>query len=182
MLVLDTPRYHLERSYEAPPPVMPGYNFSGYIGYDSNGLPIAASGREWSRIESDFSSSRLEKQERGVEELAALEERTAELIVLANLKAAAAQQQLSADISDLEWSNARARRINDQAGLVLREAAGRTLRARGRRGRPAPLVLQAASDMRHTPPAKVDVYQTVPNLPPPQLISCFAGVGPRSGP
>ncbi len=60
-----------------------------------------------------------------MEELAALGgAHRGSLIFLANLKAAAAQQQLAADISDLEWSNARARRINDQAGLVLGKPPG----------------------------------------------------------
>ena len=174
VLVVDTPRYHLERSYEAPPAVMPGYNFHGYIGYDANGLPVAANGSEWSRIERDVNSTKLETRIRGAEEVAALEERTAELIAIANYKAAAAQQQLVADIDYLERSNNLGRQISDSAAAVLRESAG------------APSGLEDDEAAWHrwyfervgysyTPPEKVDVYQSVPNLPPPQLISCFAG-------
>ena len=39
-LVIDSPRFHLVRTYEAPQPFRLASNFGGYAGYDSNGMPI----------------------------------------------------------------------------------------------------------------------------------------------
>jgi hypothetical protein len=173
VLVVDTPRYRLERSYDAPPPVTPGFNFHGYIGYDANGLPVAANGSELSRIERELSSSKLARRIEGMLDIAALEERTAELIALANFKAVAAQQRLAADIDELEWTNAENRRVADTVGALLRETAAA----------PDGLGDDEAAWHRwyfervgysYTPPPQIDVYEVVPNLPAPSLISCFA--------
>src|SRR5262249_12655474 len=46
ILLVDTPRFQLTRSYDAPAAFRLGSNFFGYVGYDGNGLPVAARGRE----------------------------------------------------------------------------------------------------------------------------------------
>ena len=43
-LLIETPRYKMLRTYDAPAVFQPGANFYGYVGYDANGMPIIASG------------------------------------------------------------------------------------------------------------------------------------------
>jgi hypothetical protein len=107
-LVIDTPRYHLERSYNAPPPFTLGGNFYGYVGYDVNGLPVAIRGREL-------------REARDPAKLAEFEERTLELFALANYNAIATQEQIHEDARWLERANARAREINARVGTILRD-------------------------------------------------------------
>ena len=45
-LMIETPRFKMLRTYDAPPVFQPGSNFFGYVGYDGNGMPVIASGKE----------------------------------------------------------------------------------------------------------------------------------------
>jgi hypothetical protein len=160
VLVVDTPRYHIERSYDAPPAFSLGSNFYGYVGYDVNGLPVAIRGRE---LEGGMN----------LEKLAAIEERTAALLVNADLNARETQEWIRHDAHNLELANAQALVINSRVGKVLQDCF-------------------AAPDLgddevawhrwyfdrvgySYTPPSQVNLTQSGLNIPPPSLISCFAG-------
>jgi hypothetical protein len=167
VLVIDTPRYHITRAYDAPPPFKLSLGFSGYVGYDANGLPIALRAVEVDQLINDL--------HRGANvdlQLALVRERTQAMIAAANLKAVAAQRQLAADVQFLEQARSQTTQINACAGQALRDLAG-------------------APDLKddevawhewyydklgysYTPPPKVTVTQTLPYLPPPSLVSCFA--------
>ena len=45
-LLVETPRYKVLRTYSAPPAFALGSTFRGYVGFDGNGLPVVAAGRE----------------------------------------------------------------------------------------------------------------------------------------
>ncbi len=180
LLVVETPRFRLQRSYEAPPAVALNSSFCGYVGYDVNGLPIAINGGElgftnWvaSLPVGSGAAGALASGLRGAYVIAEAENRTAALIAAANLKADAAQEWLTADIRDLNQSNAQAVAVNARVGQILQDSFG-------------------APDLKddevawhrwyfdrigysYTPPPQVNVTEVVPNLPPPILYSCFAG-------
>ena len=52
-LAIETPRYKMLRTYDAPAVFQPGANFYGYVGYDANGMPIIASGKELRRLSTE---------------------------------------------------------------------------------------------------------------------------------
>jgi hypothetical protein len=165
MLLVDSPRFTLLRSYEAPPVA----NLRGapqYVGYDINGLPVIIRHADQGRI--------MRELQRGDQhELRAIEVQTAELIQAANIKAAAAQQWLASDVRDLEQSNADARLTNRRVAFALKTAldapdiepddpgAWRTW-------------WYDRTGYSYTPPRKVRVEQVQSNLPAPTIMSCFA--------
>ena len=128
LLVVETPRYHLERPTKPRPHSALGVGFTGYVGYDINGLPIVMTGRE---IRNRSKAALSPSVGSGVAifatalpsqyVMAQAEQRTAVAIAAANLKAAAAQEWLAADIRDLEQSNARAAAVNARVGQILRQ-------------------------------------------------------------
>ncbi len=128
VLIIDTPRYHVERTYNAPLPFQPGYNFNGYIGYDLNGLPIAVRGRE---IKEGIS-------------LEAAEYRTMGWILNAQAKAIATQGQLEEDARSIDRANARGVVVNARVAAILKESFG-ALTPQGRGGRLAPTGTSIAS-------------------------------------
>jgi hypothetical protein len=184
LLVVETPRYHLERSYDAPPAFALGTSFHGYVGYDPNGLPIAMSGFDLDDLR--FAVGSVSKSQgvagvvasglRGQAVMAAAENRTAALVAAANLKAAAAQEQLAADIGDLNRSNDRAVAVNARVARFLEATCG------------APRLNDDEDAWRrwyfdrigynYTPPPRVYVTDVEPSLPPPILYSCFAAGTP----
>ena len=134
VLVVDTPRYHLERSYNAPLPFKPGFNFDGYIGYDLNGLPIAVRGRE---IKEGIS-------------LEAAEYRTMEMILSSQANAIATQKQLEEDARG-STAPMLGERWSTRAGGRDSQGDLQCSRAQGRRGRLAPLVLRSGGLQLHAP-------------------------------
>ena len=52
-LILDTPRVRMVLTYDTPPVFLPAASFRGYVGYDANGLPVIAQGRELDRMSRD---------------------------------------------------------------------------------------------------------------------------------
>ena len=46
-LAVDTPRFHLVRTYDAPPAFTLASTFRGAVGYDANGMPFVAAGPRW---------------------------------------------------------------------------------------------------------------------------------------
>jgi hypothetical protein len=184
LLVVETPRYHLERSYDAPPAFALDASFHGYVGYDPNGLPIAMGGFELDNLRfavgsvstSQGAAGVIASGMRGQAVMAAAENRTAALLAAANLKAAAAQEQLAADIGDLNRSNDRAVALNARVACILEDTCG------------APRLKDDEDAWRrwyfdrigynYAPPPKVYVTDVEPSLPPPILYSCFAAGTP----
>src|SRR5262249_55015593 len=79
-LLVETPRFRMLRTYDAPSVVLPQASFYGYVGYDDNGLPVILKGRELKSVE----TNPLKR----AATLAQGELRAAEYIALANQKAA----------------------------------------------------------------------------------------------
>ena len=50
-LVIDSPRFRITRTYDAPPAFKLGSNFYGYVGYDGNGLPVLIQGRDMKNLQ-----------------------------------------------------------------------------------------------------------------------------------
>jgi hypothetical protein len=110
-LIVDTPRYHLERDYAAPGPFNFSSTFYGYVGYDVNGLPVAIPGREL-------------RYGLTPEKLWWYEEETALLIEGARVNAQRTQQQILDDVARLERANERTRAANARAAAILQESFG----------------------------------------------------------
>jgi hypothetical protein len=168
-LVIDSPRFRLTRTYEAPPVA----NLVGarqYVGYDINGLPVIIRAKDLARVMNELQAD-------NTIELRAIEAQTAQLILAANLKAAAAQQWLANDIRDLEQSNANARLTNMRVAYALKTTVG------------APDLAADDPDSwrtwwydrigyTYTRPPKVELTQYNFNLPAPTIMSCFAAGTP----
>jgi tetratricopeptide (TPR) repeat protein len=170
-LAVATPRFRTLRTYDAPPAFLLGSTFRGYVGYDANGMPFVAAGAELDRI------ARLPMLGVQVGAMAAIEARTRELLQSANLKAAAAQQQLSSDIDAIESFNSDSAAVNQRIIPVIQKLAG------------AP-DLKDDEDAWHSwwydhlgyryePPPQVTVFQdSYPQLPGPTIYTCFAAGTP----
>lgn len=168
-LEVDTPRMHLIRRYDAPPVVKLGLAFSGYVGYDMFGMPFIAEGIELSDIKSD--------RRHQLADIRAVEARTAELILEANIKAEVARQRLAADIVAIERFNEQAALLHVRVAAVLAAVAG------------APDLGDDEDawhrwwydrvGYRYDPPPRITIEQdAVPQVPPPTLISCFVAGTP----
>lgn len=120
-LVVDSPRYHIERTYEAPPAFQLGSTFSGFVGCDANGVFVVAQGIELSHLRA---IERRKAYGDEIAEIRAIEARTAELVARANFTAAALQQRLAADVQDIEIYNASAAFSRERVIPVLEGATG----------------------------------------------------------
>jgi hypothetical protein len=168
-LEIDSARFHLIRTYDAPSPFALAGSFRGYVGIDANGLPLVISGRELDHLRSK------PKLADGL--LAAAEEKTIELIASAQFKAESSRQRMIADINDIEQFNATSEAINARVVPILQQAAG------------APGTLGDDEDAwnrwyyekvgyRYTPSPKLTYRQEFPQSYPPQIQSCFAAGTP----
>ena len=170
-LMVQTPRFKMLRTYDAPAVVAFSSQFYGYVGYDANGLPVVARGRELDKMnkESPYQVAR---------DLAGIEERTAEMIGLANLKALDSQQRLVADIQTIEMTNAQAASNNSLVIPVLTATLD------------APAELKDDENAwqtwwndrlgyKYDPPEQVTLAMNAsPQLPPPHVYSCFVAGTP----
>jgi hypothetical protein len=167
-LFLETSRFKVLRTYDAPPAFELGPNFFGYVGYDGNGLPVVARGRELERMARQ--SPALQAAE-----IAAIEARTMQMLVTANIKAADSQQRLLADVDAIEQNNAAIAADNPLITQVLKSAAD------------APAALRDDDEngwhtwwfdklgYRYETPPPVELQVNVsPQYPPPRVYSCFA--------
>jgi hypothetical protein len=165
-LEVETPRFKMLRTYDAPPAFQLGANFYGYVGYDSNGLPVAARGKELDKMAREGPVQRAA-------DLEAIEARTARQIADANLKAVASQQRLIADVNDIEAANAVTTACNARIASVLRATLGGPDSADDEDG-----WNQWWYDRlgyRYEPPPQQQVaVNAAPQLPPPYVMSCFA--------
>ncbi len=111
---VETPRFKMLRMYDAPPAFQLSSQFFGYIGYDDNGLPVAARGVELRKMSK-------ESPQMAAHDLEKIEARTGQLLFEANLKAVDSQARLSADVYAIELSNAQVAQINSRIVPVLTE-------------------------------------------------------------
>ncbi len=133
-LIVDTPRFQLRRTYEAPPAFRLSSTFRGFAGIDQNGLPVVISGseiddmREGESIAGSYYrppahiSSTLKNGLVAAADLRAAEIRTAQWIARANIEAQVVQQRMMADVNDIEVSNAQIKATNARVISILREA------------------------------------------------------------
>jgi hypothetical protein len=84
------------------------------VGYDSNGMPVIASGRELRAMWGG-------RPDKANVDLVAIEQRTLGMIAMANLKAISSQQQLVSDVTAIESSNAEAKALNERIATTLQE-------------------------------------------------------------
>ena len=147
LLVVETPRYHLERSYDAPPPSRSNSSFCGLRWLrrqrlaDRHQRATSSVRRTGLQASRRLGSGRSRERSPQRYVMAEAENRTAALIAAANLKAVAAQQWLAADIRDLEPVQCPGCR-GQRAGRPGPPGLVRCSRLEGRRGGLAPLVLR----------------------------------------
>jgi hypothetical protein len=172
-LAIETPRFRMLRTYDAPPVFQPGSNFHGYVGYDSNGMPVIASGKELRRMATPSGIPGW------AQNLSAIEQRTLNMITAANLKATASLQQLVSDVGAIEQSNAQAGAWNQRIAGVLQGSVD------------APATLDPGDEdgwhrwwydrlgYRYDPPAQVTLaVNASPQYPAPSVQSCFVAGTP----
>ncbi len=171
-LILETPSVRMVMTYDAPAAFQIGKSFYGYIGYDANGLPVVAQGREVK------SMSREQNPVRVAMEVRQIEERTALMFAEANIKAQAVQQRMAADVNQVEAMNAQSEAENAQVIPVLQAAAD------------APADLKEVEGAWQTwwydklgysyqSPIQVTIVQNATAvLPAPRITTCFAAGTP----
>lgn len=172
VMIIETPRVKMIRSYDAPTAFRAQDLVGGFIGFDSDGLPVAATAGQVARVNS-VNSPQLQSFAVG-----RIKERTARSIAQANLKAADSQDRMTADVASVDAANAQIVPRNARVAVVLRETMG-------------------APDLAHDedawktwyydrlgyhydPPAQVTVeVEASPQMPPPPTITdCFAAGTP----
>jgi hypothetical protein len=174
-LCVETQRYKIRRTYDAPPAFQLSPSFFGYVGYDFNGLPVVIRGRELQAMARQTPAMQAA-------DLAALEARTTQLLLAANVHAEDTQKRLMADVESIEAQNAESAQANPRISEVLKSAAG------------APDDLKdGEEDGWHTwwydrlgytyqaqtaPKMEIQVDASAFYPPPPQVYSCFAAGTP----
>ena len=176
VLLVETPRFELERSYEAPVAFTVSNQFYGYVGYDNNGLPIAVRGAELKAITADLMKGRVDAAEQLVR---SVEARTQKFLLDANIKAAVAQETMMADVREIERGNAQTKQVNSWVADVL----GETQSVPDLKDKDDEDSWQSwwydQVGYRYTPPEKVYVAQQLTNnIAPPRLYSCFVAGTP----
>ena len=114
-LAIETPRFRMVRHYDVPPAFELASSFRGYVGYDDNGLPVVAQGKELDYIK------RVALNPVAVAaKIQEIEIRTATALAQA---AEAANRLMAADIKAIEMANDEARADNASIVPVLESAA-----------------------------------------------------------
>ena len=91
-LVIDSPRFRVTRTYDAPAAFKLTGSFYGYAGYDGNGLPVVIQGRDMKNLQKKNAEQFLHDAEA----------RTAQMLADAQKNAVIARERLAADVRDLE--------------------------------------------------------------------------------
>ena len=115
-LAIDAPRFRMVRTYDVPPAFDLASSFRGYVGYDDNGLPVVAQGREL-----DYMKRQMANPQVVAAKIREIEIRTANILNEATL---AAQVRMAADINAITLANDQARNDNARIIPVLEYAAG----------------------------------------------------------
>jgi hypothetical protein len=169
-LLIETPRFKLMRTYDAPPAFRLESSFRGVVSYDSDGMPVPIRGVELEMM-------RGMKPAQQLADRVALDFRAREFAAEANIKAAAAQQQLAADVASLEQFNVQAAAVNERVLPLLQETAG----APAADTDPDKLNTWWYDRLGYSyePPEQVQVAQNAfPQIAPPHLTTCFAAGTP----
>jgi hypothetical protein len=166
-LMVETPRFKMLRTYDAPAVFQPGTNWHGYAGYDANGMPVVASGADLRSLASPLPSTVAAAQER-------IQTRTQNLIAEANFKAIVSQQRLISDVTTIETTNAQAAALNERITPVLKQTLD------------APAQLKDSDEdgwhtwwydkigYKYEPPEQIVLtVNASPQYPPPAVTSCF---------
>jgi tetratricopeptide (TPR) repeat protein len=168
-LVVDTPRFRITRTYDAPPAFTLAKSFHGYVGYDAFGLPVVLSGADMDKL----------KGKHGAEFLHEAEARTVQMLADAQAKAVIANERLAADVREVEQLNAMARWQNRQVEGILRIA----MDAPSKLGDDDEDAWRSWYYERigysYTPPLKVvAAVNAVPQVAGPVIVDCFAAGTP----
>jgi Pretoxin HINT domain len=164
-LLVETPRYRLLRSYDAPEAFQLSTSFFGYVGYDGNGLPVLIRGRELRQMQNENPIQREF-------DLQQIEVRTAAILAEAKFNAASAQQRLATDIRDIENANAQAQVQNDRIAGTLKD----TLNAPDFKDDEDKWQTWWYEQIgyRYEPPPQIQsVQRAIPPTPVPYVMSCF---------
>ncbi len=174
-LYVETSRYKLLRTYDAPPAFQLDGSFFGYVGYDANGLPVVIRGRELARMATKTPDLQAA-------DLAALEARTQQLLLAANVWAEDVQKRLIADIEAIETQNAAIVADNPRIARVLQSAADAPpdLKDDDEFGWHKWWFDKLGYTYESPAPAKPEILVNIaPSYPPPpQVYSCFAAGTP----
>ena len=114
--LVDTPRFTMLRTYDAPPAFTLAESFRGTVTVDCDGMPIVYRGVDLDTMKFMNAQNQLLKMRE-------VKERTAQLLNEADMKAAAAQQQLVADVGAIEQFNLQAAALLERVLPVLQQAA-----------------------------------------------------------
>jgi tetratricopeptide (TPR) repeat protein len=116
-LLIDTPRFTMLRTYEAPVPFTLAASFRGTVTVDeSDGMPIVFRGV-------DLDAMKLLNPQNQMLKIRDVKARSAQLLADANVQAEALQQQLLADVGAIEQFNSQAAAVNDRVLPILQQAA-----------------------------------------------------------
>jgi hypothetical protein len=166
-LLVDTPRFTMLRTYDAPVAFTLASSFRGTVTVDeSDGMPIVYRGV-------DLDAMKLLNPQNQMLKMREVKARTAQLLFDANLQAAAAQEQLTADVAAIEQFNLQAAAASERVLPILQQAA---------------LAPASSTDQdslyewwydrlgySSQPPEKVQAAVNVfPETTPPSLTTCFA--------
>jgi tetratricopeptide (TPR) repeat protein len=170
-LLIDTPRFTMLRTYEAPVAFTLAASFRGALTVDeTDGMPIVYRGV-------DLDAMKLLNPQNQMLKMREVKARTAQLLADASVQAEAVQQQLIADVGAIEQFNSQAAVINERVLPVLQQAADAPASKTDQDGLygwwydrlgynyQAPEKVQAA----------VNVF---PETTPPSLTTCFAAGTP----
>ena len=116
-LLIDTPRFKMLRTYDAPPAFTLAQSFRGAITIDpSDGMPVVYRGVDLDAMRKlSFQNQALRTMQVKV--------RTQEFFLEANVKAAVVQQQLLADVNWIEQFKMQAATLSDRVLPILQTAA-----------------------------------------------------------
>jgi tetratricopeptide (TPR) repeat protein len=183
VLQVEAPQFSLTKAYDAPAVLRVSPQFCGYIGYGPSGLPMVLSGNELSiklkrtTVPAKDPGEELSRASRNLAVMREAEARTTARVIEAQGQALAAQQVMASDIRQIEAHNSEATVLNERISDVMQF----TLAA------PADLGDDENAWRRwwyeqngytYEPPEKVQVFQSIPVLPPPLVFSCFAAGTP----
>jgi tetratricopeptide (TPR) repeat protein len=169
-LMIDTPRFTMLRTYDAPPAFSLASTFRGAVTYDSDGMPIVIRGVELDRMK--FMNAK--NQQAILDEVRA---RSQQLLIEANIKAAAAQQRIIADVAAIEQFNTQAAALNARILPALTQAAGAPDSATDQDG--LYTWWYDRLGYRYEAPEKVQAaVNAFPQVPPSSLTTCFAAGTP----
>jgi hypothetical protein len=181
-LLIDSPRFRILRTYDAPPAFRLSSTYRGYVGYDINGLPVVMDRWDVRHYEQAFSGGDPRKIHLAAAEniLHRAELRMAELVTAAQMKALVARERLAADVGELEELNAEAAVVNRRAEDALRVAMDAPQRLGDDDENAWSSWFYERIGYRYMPPHKVvAVVNAVPQLPAPLLSgSCFVAGTP----